>query len=435
MRYVVLEGLPAVGKSEILALLSCFYPQRVRVLPELVKEVATREGLDLFSKRTQLTEAILAEIPRRRAEIEEALAQGKLCLEESHLGVHLAYSEALEDRSFIAAYPRIANLLASPDFYLRLDVPIERSLQRQRARGTPQFEVDRSMLEQMLSRLQSWHIERKNKVVAVNADRSPSSFLREVEEILGLTYANGEALLGEVFDFLLLLGRPASGKSEFIDFMEKCPLERRARRYHIAPFSVIDDFPILWEKFEEDDLWEVLGRKRLYSRPADGNYSVVDKDIWPFLIEKINHRVAELLADMTALSHRTLIIEFSRGGDHGYAEALKRLSDQILSRAAILYVLVSFEESRRRNIARYDEEEKSKTLTHSVPTEELERTYGQDDWFDLAPEPEGILDLGGICVPYVTMLNEPESTDGEVLDGRYHKACHRLYTLWRKSQA
>jgi thymidylate kinase len=111
MRYVVVEGLPAVGKSEILALLSCFYPQRVRVLPELVKEVATREGLDLFSQRERLTEAILAEIPRRRAEIEEALDQGKLCLEESHVGVHLAYSEALEDRSFTSVYPRIENLL------------------------------------------------------------------------------------------------------------------------------------------------------------------------------------------------------------------------------------------------------------------------------------------------------------------------------------
>lgn len=376
MRYVVLEGLPAAGKSEILALLSCFYPQRVRVLPELVKEVAAREGLDLFSKRARLTEAILAEIPRRRVEIEEALAQGKLCLEESHLGVHLAYSEALEDRSFITAYPRIADLLASPDFYLRLDVPIERSLQRQRARGTPQFEVDRSTLEQMLSHLQSWHIERKNKVVAVNANRSPSTFLRDVEEILGLTYASDETVLGEVFDILLLLGRPASGKSEFIDFMEKCPLERRASRYHIAPFSVLDDFPILWEKFEEDDLWESLGRKRLYSRPADGNYSVVDSGIWPFLIEKVNHRVAEVLTDATALSHRTLIIEFSRGGNHGYAEALKRLSGQILSRAAILYVFVSFEETRRRNIARYDEEGKNRILTHSVPSQELERTYG-----------------------------------------------------------
>jgi hypothetical protein len=284
----------------------------------------------------------------------------------------------------------------------------------------------------MLSHLQSWHIERESKVVAVNADRSPSSFLREVEEILGLPYASDESLLGKAFDILLLLGRPASGKSEFIDYMEKCPLERRARRYHIAPFSVIDDFPILWEKFEEDDLWEGLGRRRLYSRPADGNYSVVDKGIWPFLIEKVNHRVAELLADRTALSHRTLIIEFSRGGEPGYAEALKQLSGQILSRAVILYVSVSFEESRRRNIARYDEDGKNRILTHSVPGEELEQTYGQDDWFDLAPDPEGILDVDGICVPYVTMSNEPESTDGEVLDERYHKACHRLYTLWRK---
>ena len=67
--------------------------------------------------------------------------------------------------------------------------------------------------------------------------------------------------------------------------------------------------------------------------------------------------------------------------------------------------------------------------------EELEQTYGQDDWFGLVPDPEGILDVDGICVPYVTMSNEPESTDGEVLDERYHKACDCLYALWSKNRA
>ncbi|MEA1870712.1 MAG: hypothetical protein U9N00_00755, partial [Candidatus Bipolaricaulota bacterium] len=94
MRYVVFEGLPAVGKSETLALLARFYPERVRVLPELVKEVVTREKIDLFSERERLTEAILAEIPRRKEEVEAILAKGQLCLEESHLGVHLAYAHA-----------------------------------------------------------------------------------------------------------------------------------------------------------------------------------------------------------------------------------------------------------------------------------------------------------------------------------------------------
>jgi thymidylate kinase len=91
MRYVVFEGLPAAGKSEVLELLARFYPERLRVFPEIVKEVATREGIDLFAERNRLTQAILAALPRRREEIEEALALGELCLEESHLGVHFAY--------------------------------------------------------------------------------------------------------------------------------------------------------------------------------------------------------------------------------------------------------------------------------------------------------------------------------------------------------
>lgn len=431
MRYVVLEGLPAAGKSETLALLSRFYPERVKVLPELVKEVAMQEAINLFTERERLTKAILTALPRRREQIEEALSQGKLCLEESHLGVHLAYARALQDRSFITAYPRIQDYLPAPDLYLHLEIPIELPLKRQRARGTLKFDVGDSALERMLTHLQGWHIAQGNNVMTLDANRPPSVFLSEVEGILGLDYVPAQASLKETFDTLLLLGRPASGKSEFIDFMKKCPFERRAQRYHIAPFRVVDDFLILWEKFEEDNLWERLGRGRLYSRPANGNYSVIDSGIWPFLIGKINHRVEELIAKVDALSHKTLFIEFSRGGKHGYTESLKYLSLKLLSRTAILYVSVSFAESQRRNLARYNEEQRAGILTHSVPPEEMERTYGQDDWFDLAPNPQGTVEVNGTRVPYVTMKNEPESTDPNILDTRYREALDRLYTLWK----
>ncbi|HCP32607.1 TPA: hypothetical protein DIT45_05135 [Candidatus Acetothermia bacterium] len=433
MRYVVIEGLPASGKSETLALLARFYPERVKILPELVKEVAMQEEINLFTERERLTKAILTALPRRREQIEEALSQGKLCLEESHLGVHLAYARALQDRSFISVYPRIQDSLPTPDLYLRLEIPIELSLKRQEARGTLKFDVGDSALERMLTHLQGWHIAQGNNVTTLNADRRPSAFLSEVEKILGLDYVPALTSLKETFDILLLLGRPASGKSEFIDFMEKCPLERRVQRYHIAPFSVVDDFLILWEKFEEDDLWERLGRGRLYSRPANGNYSVIDSGIWPFLIGKINHRIEELSTKVDALSHQTLFIEFSRGGEHGYAESLKYLSLKLLSRTAILYVSVSFAESRRRNLARYDVEQRAGILTHSVPPEEMERTFRQDDWFDLAPNPQGTLEINGTRVPYVTMKNEPESTDQAILDTRYRDALDRLYTLWKES--
>lgn len=434
MQYVVIEGLPAVGKSETLAIFARFYPERVRVLPELVKEVVIREQIDLFSERDRLTAALLAEIPRRKEQIERILADGKLCLEESHLGVHLAYAHALNDRSFIDTYPKIEDALPTPDLYLHLEIPIDLSLARQRARGTANFDIDRPTLARMLASLQGWHIAHRTRVATVNADCPPSIFLAKVEDLLGLSYLAEPSLLDDTFDILFLLGRPASGKSEFIDFMEKCPLERRAERYHIAPFNVIDDFPILWEKFEEDDLWERLGRERLYSKRTDENYAVTDQGMWAFLARKIDQQVRHIISKPGALHRRSLFVEFSRGGKSGYQEALQGLSPTVLSRAAILYVSVTFEESWRRNLARYDKKRRDGILTHSVPREEMEQTYGTDDWFDIAPEPHGTLTVNEISVPYVTMGNEPESTDPEVLDTRYQDALDRLYTLWQKSR-
>jgi len=139
MRYVVIEGLPALGKSEALALLARFYPERVAVFPELVKEVAEREKIDIFAERERLTAALIAALPRRQAAIEAAIAAGKLCLEESHLGVHLAYAQALGDTGFVEAYDEIEDSLLSPDLYIRLAAPIEvssRSWNRYSGSGT-----------------------------------------------------------------------------------------------------------------------------------------------------------------------------------------------------------------------------------------------------------------------------------------------------------
>lgn len=429
MPHIILEGLPAAGKTETMQMLARFYPEQIEVFPEIVKQVATRENIHILSERERLTEAVIAELPYRRAQLENVLQQGKICLEESHMGVHLAYSKALNDRSFICAYGKANLSLPRPDLYLRLAIPVDVSMRRQKARKTPQFEVDRPTLKQMLIHLQQWHIAQGSNLRIVNADSSPSTFLAQVEAILPIRYTSKSPTTKETFDTLLLLGRPASGKSEFIDFMNKCPVERLAERYHISPFHVIDDFPILWEKCEEDDLWEHLGRKRLYSHPINGNYYVTDDGLWPFLIGKINERARSLLSKTTP-SNETIMIEFSRGKRHGYSEALGCLSPQLLSRAAILYVQVPFSESLRRNIARYNEKKSSGILTHSVPTKEMKRTYKEDDWPDIARAPRGMLIVNGITIPYVTMNNEPELTDIDALDSRYREALEQLYALY-----
>jgi hypothetical protein len=265
---------------------------------------------------------------------------------------------------------------------------------------------------------------------SVDADRPPDEVVRDLVEVLELPYRASRAALRDTFDVLLLLGRPASGKSEFIDCMDSFPPSERAATFHIGPFRVFDDFPILWERFEEDDIWERLGRPRYHSKRCDGNYAVTDAGLWGFLIEKVNRQVERPLASWRRSCGHTLILEFSRGGATGYADALARLSADILRRAAILYVSVSFEESWRRNIARYDEKLRSGILTHSVPREEMETTYGTDDWQTLAGRPHGTLDVGGIRIPYATMINEPESTDPSVLKARYADALDPLYAAW-----
>ncbi|MEA3356095.1 MAG: hypothetical protein U9Q23_01960 [Candidatus Bipolaricaulota bacterium] len=217
--YIAIEGLPGAGKSELLALLSLFYPQRITAFPELVKQVAIREGIEGFSQRRRLTEAILAELPRRWAEIEAAAQQGVLCIEQSHPGVHLAYSKAIGDSSFLDAYSSIENTLPIPDFYLRMEIPISLSLRRQEARRTPQFQVNMPTLKRMLQHLQAWHSARKSELVHIDTDRAPSEFLPQVEEILGLSYEGDVNSLKDTFEIIILLGRPAGGKRELIDFV------------------------------------------------------------------------------------------------------------------------------------------------------------------------------------------------------------------------
>jgi hypothetical protein len=426
MKHVIVEGLPALGKSEVLELLARFYPDRVRILPELVKEVVLQSGLDLFRDREGLTRAIQDALPRRAQAVRDVLSRGLFCLEESHLGVHYAYAQALGDRSFVDAYRTIEKALPQPDAFLRFEAPVPVSVERQAARETPAFDVDDDRLAAMLANLDRWHADRGTRLLRVAVDRPAHEVLSELEGLLGLDYRPHAASPEAVFDVLLLLGRPAGGKSEFIDFMSGCPSGVRASAYHIGPFEVVDDFPMLWELFEDDDLWEALGRPRLYSRRCDGNYAVTDCGLWPFLIAKIDREVTSRAAKPC----RTTIVEFSRGGPSGYADALSALSDGVLRRSAILYVSVSFEESWRRNIARYDQANRGGILTHSVPREEMEKTYGTDDWFDLAAERAGTIDIRGIRVPYATMPNEPESVNPAVLGPRYRGALGPLFEQW-----
>ena len=74
------------------------------------------------------------------------------------------------------------------------------------------------------------------------------------------------------FDVIILLGRPASGKSEIIDYLKKTSEEERLRRFHVGKFEEIDDFPMLWTWFEEDAILEKIMKKPRINTDKDGYF-------------------------------------------------------------------------------------------------------------------------------------------------------------------
>jgi hypothetical protein len=234
------------------------------------------------------------------------------------------------------------------------------------------------------------------------------------------------------FDVLLLLARPAAGKSEIIHYLENVPEAERLRRFYVGALQEIDDFPMLWEWFEEDDILTSLGRPRLHT-DADGLF--VNDSLWDVLIHKINLEYQKRQRDAAGKDAGfTTLIEFSRGSQHGgFTRAFAHLSPQIASQAAILYLNVSYEESLRKNRRRFNPERPDSILEHGLPDKKMEFLYHESDWPQLtAADPERIL-IQGVQVPYVIFENEDDVTtpQGEALGKRLEETLSRLWRMYR----
>lgn len=238
----------------------------------------------------------------------------------------------------------------------------------------------------------------------------------------------------DVFQHLLVLGRPACGKSEFIDFLKHADADTRRTRLHIGRFEEVDDFPWLWEKFQEDEIWQRAGHPRLYTEEyMPGNPGMAPKGahLFDWCMHKFNDVIArQYLGREEFYRASTLLIEFSRGGPNGFGRALGMLDRRILEPAAIFYIDVSREESWRRNVARYQDRLKHSILAHMVPRETYDHFYDVNDWLDITKgRRSGHIAINGLPVPFVSMNNEPESTDPVVLEARYAAALGQLWSL------
>lgn len=107
-------------------------------------------------------------------------------------------------------------------------------------------------------------------------------------------------------------------------------------------------------------------------------------------LDLLNHTTGQ---DRTG---KTIVIEAARGGPHGaafpltpprgYAYSLSVFSEAVLAHASILYVRVSPEESRRKNLERGRPDGQGSILFHAVPLEVMLGEYGNDDMMWLVSE-------------------------------------------------
>lgn len=211
-------------------------------------------------------------------------------------------------------------------------------------------------------------------------------------------------------DLLILVGRPASGKSEIIDFIKHLPASVRRDRYHLGQLDILDDFPMLWVWFEEDAL--LSKRFNLPRLHTDEKGYFIHPDLWHLLIERIELDYNKRLRDhSTYHRYHTTLIEFSRGSQHGgYASAFSHFSDELLQRAAVLYVNVPFEESLRKNRLRYNPKRPDSILEHGLPDEKMERLYRLDDWQNFSQSDPDFLNVRGITIPYSVFENKDDVT-------------------------
>jgi len=210
----------------------------------------------------------------------------------------------------------------------------------------------------------------------------------------------------------------------------------------------------LFERF--DNASHAAGGKPKFRR--------MDPEVRGELAAALEDEAMQLFQDKAAnvpdtLEGKTVVIEFARGGPdgplplptgYGYRGSLPFLSDELLRRAAVLYIWVTPEESRRKNRARARPDGQGSILFHGTPEPVMLREYAQDDMDWLlaqsdVPDTIRIAREGRSAVylptarfdnraDLTTFLREPEPTwkeaDVQAIHGGLEGACDRLWARY-----
>lgn len=236
-----------------------------------------------------------------------------------------------------------------------------------------------------------------------------------------------------IFKILTLLARPAAGKSEVMDYLNRTPLEERIRRFHVGEINELDDFPMLWTWFEEDALLDRMGKSGLHT---DGEGYFLHQYQWDLLVERICLDYQKLLRDKPDFHQtHTALVEFSRGSEHGgYRSAFQHISSEVAERMAVLYLDVSWEESLRKNRKRFNPNKPDSILEHGLEDAKLVRLYREVDWQEVSTPDSQCLSIAGKKVPYVVFDNNDDVTTarGEELGARLEGCLERLWENYFK---
>lgn len=233
------------------------------------------------------------------------------------------------------------------------------------------------------------------------------------------------------FPILIITGRPAAGKSEVIDFLKKCDPIVRLEKFSIANFEELDDFLYVWETFELDDLMSQMGKPRVWT---DEKYWFKEPYIWDLYIKRLAlDYKKKVTKDPTYHEKMTTIVEFARGGENAIQHALEFLSDEMLEKAVLMYIKVTYEESVRKNRRRARKGEEDSILYHSLPDEKMEYYYKINDWEEIEKKDPHFIHVRGFKIPYAVFDNMPEKTlDPHLIEQELVKVTSRLWELYHK---